>query len=130
MVMMGVLSHMGLVEKSCLSFEMVMAVKKDDLVKLVLRAGFSDELCQFKTLVESLVDAGESMVDSDDLGQTLVHWAMAEDSKCGEKLLTFILDKGADPDSENYYGKRPKDMAVRNDKIKLALLLMKYKVQF
>ena len=118
---------MGLVEKSCLSFEMVMAVKKDDLVKLVLRSGFSNELCQFKTLVESLVDEGESVVDSDDLGQTLVHWAMAEDSKCGEKLLTFILDKGADPDSENYYGK---DMAVRNDKIKLALLLMKYKVQF
>ena len=60
MVMMGVLSHMGLVEKSCLSFEMVMAVKKDDLVKLVLRSGFSNELCQFKTLVESLVDEGES----------------------------------------------------------------------
>ena len=55
---------------------------------------------------------------------------MAEDSKCGEKLLTFILDKGADPDSENYYGKRPKDVAVRNDKIKLAMLLCKYKVEF
>ena len=93
---------MGLVEKSCLSFEMVMVVKKDDLVKLVLRAGFSDELCQFKTLVESLVDAGESVVDSDDLGQTLVHWAMAEDSKCGEKLLIFTLDKGADPCTLGY----------------------------
>ena len=70
------------------------------------------------------------MVACDELGQTLVHWAMAEDSKCGEKLLTFILDKGADPDSENYYGKRPKDVAVRNDKIKLAMLLCKYKVEF
>ena len=44
MVMMGVLSHKGLVEKSFLSFEMVMAVKKDDLVKLALRTGFSNEL--------------------------------------------------------------------------------------
>ena len=74
--------------------------------------------------------AGENVVDSDELGQTLVHWAMAEDSKCGEKLLSYILDKGADPDSENWYSKKPKDLAVRNDKIKLALLLMKYKVEF
>ena len=73
---------------------------------------------------------GQSVVACDELGQTLVHWAMAEDSKCGEKLLTFILDKGAEPDSENYYGKRPKDVAVRNDKIKLAMLLCKYKVEF
>ena len=80
--------------------------------------------------MERLVGEGESVVVCDDLGQTLVHWAMAEDSKCGEKLLSFILDKGADPDSENYYGKKPKDMAVRNDKIKLALLLCKYKVEF
>ena len=81
-------------------------------------------------LVESLVAAGENVAESDELGQTLVHWAMAEDSKCGEKLLTYILDKGADPDSENYYGKRPKDIAARNDKIKLALLLCKYNVEF
>ena len=74
--------------------------------------------------------AGENVVDCDELGQTLVHWAMAEDSKCGEKLLSYILDRGADPDSENWYGKKPKDLAVRNDKIKLALLLMKYKVEF
>ena len=80
--------------------------------------------------MERLVGEGESVVVCEDLGQTLVHRAMAEDSKCGEKLLSFILDKGADPDSENYYGKKPKDMAVRNDKIKLALLLCKYKVEF
>ena len=80
--------------------------------------------------VEALVAGGENVVDIDLLGQTLVHWAMAHDSKCGEKTLSYILDNGADPDSENYYGKRPKDLAVRNDKIKLALLLCKYKVEF
>ena len=83
-----------------------------------------------QALVESLVAEGQNVTVSDELGQTLVHWAMAEDSKCGEKLLTYILDKGADPDSENWYGKKPKDLAVRNDKIKLALLLCKYKVDF
>ena len=83
-----------------------------------------------QVLVEKLVAEGESVLVTDELGQTLVHWAMAEDSRCGEKLLSFILDKGADPDSENYYGKKPKDMAVRNDKIKLALLLCKYKGEF
>ena len=83
-----------------------------------------------QALVESLVAEGQNVTLSDELGQTLVHWAMAEDSKCGEKLLTYILDKGADPDSENWYGKKPKDLAVRNDKIKLALLLCKYKVDF
>ena len=81
-------------------------------------------------LVEKLVAEGESVLVTDELGQTLVHWAMAEDSKCREKLLSFILDKGTDPDSENWYGKKPKDLAVRNDKIKLALLLCKYKVEF
>ena len=61
--------------------------------------------------------AGENVVDSDELGQTLVHWAMAEDSKCGEKLLSYILDKGAEPDSENWYGKKPKDLAVSPRKL-------------
>eukprot|EP00092_Neocalanus_flemingeri_P049222 GFUD01056481.1.p1 GENE.GFUD01056481.1~~GFUD01056481.1.p1 ORF type:complete len:117 (+),score=45.52 GFUD01056481.1:71-421(+) len=113
MVMLGVLSHTGQVQNKCLSSEMVYAVKDDDLAK-----------------VEALVAAGENVVDSDELGQTLVHWAMAEDSKCGEKLLTYILDSGASPDSQNWYGKTPKQLAVRNDKIKLALLLLKYKVEF
>ena len=87
-------------------------------------------MLSFQVTVSALVAAGENVVDSDELGQTLVHWAMAEDSKCGEKLLSYILDRGADPDSENCYGRKPKDMAARNDKIKLALLLCKYKVEF
>ena len=33
LVMLGVLSHTGQVENKCLSYEMVMAVKDDDLVR-------------------------------------------------------------------------------------------------
>ena len=90
-LMMGVVSN---TENKCLSYEMVMAVKDDDLVKWYLKQ-FRNECELFQALVESLVAAGENVAESDELGQTLVHWAMAEDSKCGEKLLTYILDNKA-----------------------------------
>eukprot|EP00092_Neocalanus_flemingeri_P067621 GFUD01082564.1.p2 GENE.GFUD01082564.1~~GFUD01082564.1.p2 ORF type:complete len:132 (+),score=48.77 GFUD01082564.1:104-499(+) len=128
MVMLGVLSHTGQVENKYLGYDIEYAgqVESKRLSNDIVYAVKDDDLAK----VEALVAAGENVVDSDELGQTLVHWAMAEDSKCGEKLLTFILDSGASPDSQNWYGKTPKDLAVRNDKIKLALLLLKYKVEF
>jgi len=96
-----------------LSWEMVMAVKDDNQPE-----------------VESLVKAGEDLSYSDETGNSVIHWAMAEDSRCGDKLLEYLLSCGAPPDSENWYGKKPRDFAVRYDKIKLAMVLMKHKVSF
>ena len=69
-------------------------------------------------LVERLVAGGERVTNKDDVGQvgggggeadgdvanllvqsnerspqSLAHWAMAKDSKCGDKLLCYLLDQ-------------------------------------
>lgn len=74
----------------------------DTLLHIAARLGDMDT-------IKWLVDAGMNINEQGEMGSTALHNAYQYRNT---EIVEFLLDQGASPKTENYFGKLPRDYAV------------------